>query len=381
MLESIEAGLSAWLLPGATALLALLATYTAYRLGLALTRRFSRSKAVPRIFLDAAARALGFVLCLLVLNGVLENAPENLLLLAELQHLATLLLILSLTWAAVRCTSAIGEVIVTLNPVLEGQWKRARKVETQTRFLVRGLNILIVIVGLGAALMTFESVRHVGGSLLASAGIGGIVLGFAARPVLGNLLAGMQIALTQPFRIDDVLHVQGEWCWVEEVTATYVVLRVWDLCRLIVPLQWFIENPFQNWSRNTTDMLGTVFLWLDYAIPVQPLREEFGRILRQSPQWDGKIETVQVTDSSEQALHIRFLMSAPDSSQSWDLRCAVREGMVVFVQKHFRTTCLGFGLGWWMAQTWPISRKVTNSNPTNCQHLRKILIRAPQEFP
>ncbi|MGO1708666.1 MAG: mechanosensitive ion channel family protein, partial [Oleiphilaceae bacterium] len=117
--------------------------------------------------------------------------------------------------------------------------------------------------------------------------------------------------------------------------ATYVVLRVWDLRRLIVPLQWFIENPFQNWSRNTTDMLGTVFLWLDYAIPVQPLREEFGRLLRQSSQWDGKIETVQVTDSSEQALQIRFLMSAPDSSKVWDLRCAVREGLVVFVQKHY----------------------------------------------
>ena len=335
MLESIEAGLAAWLLPGASALLALVATYAIYRVVLAVIRRFTRSKAVPRIFLDAAARALGVFVCLLVLNGVLETAPEGLPLLAELQHLATLLLILSLTWAAVRCTSAIGEVIVTLNPVLEGQWKRARKVETQTRFLVRGLNILIVIVGMGTALMTFDGVRHVGGSLLASAGIGGIVLGFAARPVLGNLLAGMQIALIQPFRIDDVLHVQGEWCWVEEVTATYVVLRVWDLRRLIVPLQWFIENPFQNWSRNTADLLGTVFLWLDYAIPVEPLREEFARLLRQSSQWDGKTETVQVTDSNERALQIRFLMGARDSSQAWDLRCAVREGLVDFVQNRY----------------------------------------------
>ncbi|HDZ37613.1 MAG TPA: mechanosensitive ion channel [Marinobacter sp.] len=335
MLESIKAALSAWLLPGASALLALLATYAAYRVALALTRRFTRSKAVPRIFLDAAARALGVVLCLLVLNGVLEAAPEDLPLLAELQHVATLLLILSLTWAGVRCTSAIGDVIVTLNPVMGDEWKRARKVETQTRFLVRGLNILIVIVGLGSALMTFEGVRHVGGSLLASAGVGGIILGFAARPVLGNLLAGMQIALTQPFRIDDVLRVQDEWCWVEEVTATYVVLRIWDLRRLIVPLQWFIENPFQNWSRNTADMMGTVYLWLDYAIPVEPLREEFGRLLRQAPQWDGKTETVQVTDSSEQALQIRFLMSATDSSRAWDLRCSVREGLVAFVQRRY----------------------------------------------
>ncbi|NWN91198.1 mechanosensitive ion channel [Marinobacter adhaerens] len=335
MLESIKAGLGAWLLPGVSALLALIATYITYRIGLALIRRFTRSKAVPRIFLDAAALALGVSVCLLVLNWVLATSPEGLPMLTALQHLATLLLILSLTWAAVRCTSAIGEVIVTLNPVLEGQWKRARKVETQTRFLVRGLNILIVIVGLGAALMTFEGVRHVGGSLLASAGIGGIVLGFAARPVLGNLLAGMQIALTQPFRIDDVLHIQGEWCWVEEVTATYVVLRVWDLRRLIVPLQWFIENPFQNWSRNSSDLMGTVFLWLDYAMPVQPLRDEFARLLRESPLWDGNIETVRVTDSSDHALQIRFLMSASDSSRVWELRCAVREGLVVFIQSYY----------------------------------------------
>lgn len=335
MLESLEAGLQAWFLPGLSALLAVAATYVIYRLSLALFRHFTESKAVARLFLDAAARALGVVTSLLALNAVLNAAPDDLPLLPVVEQVATLLLILALTWAVVRLTSAIGEVIVQLNPVLEGQWKRARKVETQTRFLVRCLNILIVILGLGAALMTFESVRQVGASLLASAGVGGIILGFAARPVLSNLLAGMQIALTQPFRIDDVLHVQGEWCWVEEVTATYVVLRVWDLRRLIVPLQWFIENPFQNWSRNTADMLGTVFIWVDYTMPVEPLRQEFSRLLRETSQWDGKVETVQVTDSDDQAMQIRFLMSAPDSSQNWDLRCAIREGLVTYVQQHY----------------------------------------------
>ncbi|MEQ8516859.1 MAG: mechanosensitive ion channel, partial [Chromatocurvus sp.] len=267
--------------------------------------------------------------------GVLEAAPVGLPFLTQLQHGATLLLILAVTWALVQSASAIGDVIVALNPVLEGEWKRARKVETQTRFLVRGLNILIVILGLGAALTTFESVRHVGGSLLASAGVGGIILGFAARPVLGNLLAGMQIALTQPFRIDDVLYVQGEWCWVEEVTATYVVLRVWDLRRLIVPLQWFIENPFQNWSRNTADLLGTVFIRVDYGMPVSPLREEFARLLRRSPLWDGKVETVQVTDADDRTIQVRFLMSASNSTRAWDLRCAVREGLITFLQAHY----------------------------------------------
>lgn len=335
MLEAFEAGFKAWWMPGVSAVFAVVATYVIYRLTLALVRHFSESRAVPRLFLDASAGALGLVFCLLALAGTLKAASDDLPLIGAMQQVTTLLLILAITWAAVRLTSAIGEVIVALNPVLEGQWKRARKVETQTRFLVRALNILIVIIGFGAALMTFESVQHMGASLLASAGVGGLILGFAARPVLSNLLAGMQIALTQPFRIDDVLHVQGEWCWVEEVTATYVVLRVWDLRRLVVPLQWFIENPFQNWSRNTADLLGAVFIWVDYTMPVEPLRQEFKRLLEQSNLWDGKLATVQVTDSNDQAMQVRFLMSAADSSRNWDLRCAVREGLVTFIQEQY----------------------------------------------
>ena len=335
MLETLESALTAWLVPGGSVLLAVLATALVYRLLLGLVRHVTESRAVPRLFLDAAARALGVSICLVVLNAMLATAPADLPLLPAFQQIATLLLILSLTWAAVRLTSAIGDVIVKLNPVLENEWKRARKVETQTRFLVRGLNIIIVIMGFGIALMTFEPVQQLGASLLASAGIGGIILGFAARPVLGNLLAGMQIALTQPFRIDDVLNVEGEWCWVEEVTATYVVLRVWDLRRLVVPLQWFIENPFQNWSRNTADLLGTVFLSVDYGMPLAPLREEFGRLLRASEQWDGKTETVQVTEAGERGMQIRFLLGAPDSSKTWELRCSVREGLVTFLQQHY----------------------------------------------
>lgn len=335
MLESLEAGFKAWLWPGFIAILAVASTYIIYRLALAIFRHFSESRTVIRLFLDAAARALGVVLCLLALAGALQAAPSDLPMIDTIQQVTTLLLVLAVTWAAVRLTSAIGEVIVALNPVLEGQWKRARKVETQTRFLVRALNILIVIIGLGAALMTFESVQHMGASLLASAGVGGLILGFAARPVLSNLLAGMQIALTQPFRIDDVLHVQGEWCWVEEVTATYVVLRVWDLRRLVVPLQWFIENPFQNWSRNTSELLGAVFIWVDYTMPVEPLRQEFTRLLNESGLWDGELSSVQVTDSSDQAIQVRFLMSAANSSKNWDLRCAIREGLVTFIQEHY----------------------------------------------
>ncbi len=330
-----SAGIQDWLIPGLTALVAVVLTYLAYRAVLSFIQRITRSKAVARLFLDPAETALGFAIPLIVLNGVLETFRSDLPLLAEVQHAATLLLIVAVTWALVRSTSATGNVIVAMNPVLEGQWKRARKVETQTRFLVRVLNILIVIVGLGAAFTTFDPVRTLGGSLLASAGIGGIILGFAAKPVLGNLLAGMQIALTQPFRIDDVLFVQDEWCWVEEVTATYVVLRVWDLRRLVVPLQWFIENPFENWSRNDTILLGTVFVNVDYSMPIEPLRNEFNRLLHQAPEWDGEIATVQVTEAGDTTIKVRFLMSARDSNSQWNLRCAIREGIVTFVQQHY----------------------------------------------
>lgn len=334
-LDALQTGLQGWLYPGLSALLWVVASYVIFKAVLAAIQRLTRSRTVPRLFLDASAPALGAVIALLVLNGVLETASPDLPLLPSFQHAATLLLIIAITWALVRCTSAIGEVIVSLNPVLEGQWKRARKVETQTRFLVRVLNILVVIVGIGAALVTFEPVRHLGSGLLASAGIGGIILGFAAKPVLGNLLAGLQIALTQPFRIDDVLNVQGEWCWVEEVTATYVVLRVWDLRRLVVPLQWFIENPFQNWSRHDTELSGTVFIHVDYMMPIGPLRAEFERLLKRSPKWNGNISTVQVTEAGDATVQVRFLMSAGDSSTLWDLRCAIREDLITFIQENY----------------------------------------------
>ncbi len=335
VIRSLEEGIRVWLDTAGLILFAVLAAYVLSKCVAFLIKRFTESTSVARVFFDASAKALGMSLCLLAVNGVLEAAPENLPFLAAFQQIATLLLVISLTWAAVRCTSSIGEVIVKLNPVLEGQWKRARKVETQTRFLVRGLNIVIVLLGTGIALMTFESVQQVGTSLLASAGVGGIILGFAARPVLSNLLAGMQIALTQPFRIDDVLRVQDEWCWVEEVTATYVVLRVWDLRRLVIPLQWFIENPFQNWTRNSADLIGSALIWVDYGVPVEPLREEFARLLRASSGWDGVTETVQVVDGSDKAMQIRFLMSAGDSSTLWNLRCDMREGMIWFIQKNY----------------------------------------------
>lgn len=325
----------AWLWPGLAVLIAVSATHVAYRLVLALVRRFTDDQGALRILLDAAARSLGVAIALLAIYFTLLGATDELPLIEPLRRLMLPLLVLALTWAATRVASAIGEVIVALNPAAENSWLDARKVETQTRVLIRGLNILIVIAGVGAALMTIQPVQRIGTSLLASAGVGGIILGFAARPVLSNLLAGMQIALTQPIRIGDVLCIEDKWCWVEEITATYVVLHVWDRRRLIVPLQWFIDNPFQNWSRSGTQLMGTVLIWVDHSMPIGPLRDEFARLLHAAERWDGLSESVQVVEAGSSGQQVRFVMSAEDSSRLWDLRCEIREGIIAFMRSEY----------------------------------------------
>ena len=171
--------------------------------------------------------------------------------------------------------------------------------------------------------------------MIASAGVAGIVVGFAAQKSLGTLLAGIQIALTQPVRIDDVVIVEGEWGRIEEITLTYVVVRIWDLRRLVVPITYFIEKPFQNWTRTSADILGSVFLHVDYGVPVDALRKELTRILEASPNWDRKVNVLQVTDAKERTLELRALASSSDASRSWDLRCEVREKLVAFVQANY----------------------------------------------
>ncbi|RYZ24858.1 MAG: mechanosensitive ion channel, partial [Chitinophagaceae bacterium] len=171
---------------------------------------------------------------------------------------------------------------------------------------------------------------------LTGVGIGGIIIGFAAQKSLGNLLAGFQIAFTQPIRIDDVLIVEGEWGKVEEITLTYVVVNIWDQRRLILPITYFIEKPFQNWTRVSAELLGTVFLYLDYTIPIEPLRQEMTRLLSSNPLWDKRVNVVQVTDSTkDSSIEVRFLMSASNSSRAFDLRCNIREAMIAFIQTNY----------------------------------------------
>ena len=212
---------------------------------------------------------------------------------------------------------------------------RERKIRTQLQFIRKFVVVVIIMLTIAAVLLSFENLRKIGAGLLTGVGIGGIIIGFAAQKSLGNLLAGFQIAFTQPIRLDDVLIVENEWGRVEEITLTYVVLRIWDQRRLILPINYFIEKPFQNWTRISADILGTVFLYLDYTAPIEKIREEFNRLLNTSPYWDGRVAVVQVTDAKERTLEVRALMSAKNSGDAFDLRCYIRENLVAFIQKNY----------------------------------------------
>ncbi|SHM75018.1 mechanosensitive ion channel family protein [Mucilaginibacter sp. OK098] len=212
---------------------------------------------------------------------------------------------------------------------------KERKVRTQMQFVKRLLASVIIFITIAIILLSFDNVRKIGAGLLTGVGIGGIIIGFAAQKSLGNLLAGFQIAFTQPIRIDDVLVVEGEWGRVEDITLTYVVLNIWDQRRLILPINYFIEKPFQNWTRTSSEILGTIFLYLDYNTPVDTLRTEFDRLLTTTTLWDKRVKVIQVTDAKTNCIEIRVLVSARNSSQAFDLRCYIRENLVKFVKDNY----------------------------------------------
>lgn len=253
---------------------------------------------------------------------------------ALLQQLLLIALLAVGTWLAVRCIGAFEGAAIRRYPMDVADNLRARSVVTQVRVLGRTADVIVIVIGASIILLTIPGVRQLGASLLASAGVAGLAIGLAAKPVLSNLIAGLQIALTQPIRLDDVVIIEGEWGRIEEITGSYVVVRIWDERRLVVPLNWFIENPFQNWTRRSSQLIGTVFLMLDYRMPLAPLREELKRLCREAPEWDGRVCVLQVTDANEHAMQLRALVSSSDSGRGWDLRCRVREGLICYVQTH-----------------------------------------------
>lgn len=243
--------------------------------------------------------------------------------------------ILVMAWLAIRCAGIGREFVINAFDVKIKDNLKARKVHTQIRVIEQIFVTLIVFFAIAAVLMTFDKVRQLGVSLLASAGVLGIILGFAAQKSIATLFAGIQIALTQPIRVDDVVIVEGEWGWIEEITLTYVVVKIWDLRRLVVPITFFLEKPFQNWTRVSADILGTVFIYADYTVPVDVIRTELDRICKSSDLWDGNVCGLQVTNTTATTVEMRALVSAKDSPKAWDLRCLVREKLIDFLQKNY----------------------------------------------
>lgn len=248
---------------------------------------------------------------------------------------STLLFIFSITWLALNILKMLKKVVIGNYDVDSENNLKARKVYTQFNILERIVMFLIILLAIGAVLMSFESIRELGVSIFASAGVAGIIIGFSAQKMIGTILAGIQIAIAQPIKIDDVVIVEGEWGRIEEITLTYVVVKIWDKRRLIVPTPYFIEKPFQNWTKTTSDILGTVFLYTDYNVPFNAIREELTKILESTDLWDKEVNVLQVTESKQNCVEIRALMSAKDSPTAWDLRVLVREKLITFLQENY----------------------------------------------
>jgi len=296
-------------------------------------RRITRVSVIASTVVQYTTAPSRLLLPLFALQFVLAAAPDEQRYAALVRHALALTLIGAFTWLAIRVVSGVGEAVIRLHPANVGDNLNARRIQTQTRVLARTVMFFLLLIGAASALMTFPGMRQIGTSLLASAGVAGLVAGIAARPVLGNLIAGLQIALTQPIRLDDVVIIEGEWGRIEEITSTYVVVKIWDERRLVVPLEWMIGHPFQNWTRTQSQLLGTVFLWVDYRVPLAPLRAELERICKDAPEWDGRVSLIQVVEASDRAIQVRALVSAADASKAWDLRCRVREALIDFLQR------------------------------------------------
>jgi small-conductance mechanosensitive channel len=287
------------------------------------------------VLLPFAGKALRLILPMVALIlgtpalAVSEGAQQI------VQNAVSLALIGTIGFILVQFVNAMAELVLQRYRIDVADNREARGVYTQVTVLKKIAVGIVALFAIASMLMVFQPVRQLGTAMIASAGVAGIVIGFAAQKSLGTLLAGFQIAMTQPIRIDDVVIVEGEWGRIEEITLTYVVVCIWDQRRLVVPITYFIEKPFQNWTRTSADILGTVFLQVDYAVPVESLRQELTRILEGSPNWDRKVNVLQVTDAKERTLELRALASSSDASKSWDLRCEVREKLVAFVQKNY----------------------------------------------
>ncbi|KJM67074.1 mechanosensitive ion channel protein MscS [Pluralibacter gergoviae] len=275
-----------------------------------------------------------FIPLLLINVGVnyINVAPRSL---PFITTTLNIFIIMSLCSILIRMTNVAQDMLFIRYDINLSNNLRARKIRTQIMYVKKVAIVLLVFICLVLILLNFPAVRKFGTTILAGAGVAGIIIGFALQKSLVNLFAGIQIAFTQPIKIDDAVVVENEWGWIEEINLTYVVVRIWDLRRLVLPITYFTENAFQNWTRNNAQILGSVFLYLDYSMPLEPLRQHFEKVLSETKLWDGEAKVLQVTDTSEKTMTIRLLMTAQNSPTAWDLRCYVREKMIAFIQQNY----------------------------------------------
>ncbi|WP_353070099.1 mechanosensitive ion channel [Tunturibacter empetritectus] len=309
--------------------------YVLFRL---LRRKEEKSKGLGwglQRYLGKPARAIFFLTCLLLILPAAPGLSDKLE--DTIRQGLIMAMVASLGWFAIGCIYVLQSVMLRRYDLNAENNIQARRVHTQFQLFRRMLIAFVVIIDIGALLWTFNDPRiwHYGSGLLASAGIASLILATAAKSTAANFLAGLQIALTEPIRIDDVVVVQGEWGRIEEINSAYVVIRIWDLRRLIVPLSYFIENSFQNWTRESSDIMGTTFLYVDYSIPVEALRQQLESIVHPSPLWNKQVCGLHVTNLTDRSMELRCLMSSRNSSENFDLRCLVREKMTAWIQQNY----------------------------------------------
>ncbi|MWV54799.1 mechanosensitive ion channel [Chlorobium phaeovibrioides] len=324
---------SGYLLPVVAALAALFFYFLANSVFRRIVRAVQlrvRESGIPFELLSMPFRMLAV---LLVVSAALPYLPLSEMAVPVLPHAFTVASILGAVWFLMRLLAVLEQfILLHYASGLRNSEASARKVATHVSLARKILNVFLVVLAVAGVLMTFDTVRQVGLSILASAGIAGVMIAFAAQKSISTLIAGVQIAITQPISIDDVVIVENQWGRIEEISLTYVVVQIWDQRRLIVPITWFIERPFENWTRKSQELLGTVFIYADYAIPIDSLRSELERVVRASPLWDGRVVKLQVTNTTEKSVELRGLVSAANASDLWELRCLVREALVAFIR-------------------------------------------------